>query len=194
MKKYFFKILMVFACGASIMSGTDLNAQAYYQTGVDYVYRSLKDDDDSKTSILNVQFNAAGVATITRTEENSQTTDGNGVYLFGQGTDITVSSSTGDPTEIEFNNDGNRYWLISMDNPDNPQQLSNNGTIKINCTCKRGSGTCSVSSIVQSDTVTSTCVTDAGCNKCKISVENEITEVTIHGGMLIIKAQNVVIN
>ena len=95
-----------------MLCGVALSAQNYYQVGVDYVYRSLKNDDDTKVSILTVQFNASGVASITRTEETSLSSDEPAVYALAPMSDIVVSSSTGDPTELEITADGNQYWLI----------------------------------------------------------------------------------
>lgn len=92
-----------------MLCGVALSAQNYYQVGVDYVYRSLKNDDDTKVSILTVQFNASGVASITGTEETSLSSDEPAMYALAPMSDIVVSSSTGDPTELEITADGNQY-------------------------------------------------------------------------------------
>lgn len=197
MKKHFFSSAAAFTCSAFMLFGTFVNAQNdYYQAGVDYVYRSLKDDDDSKVSILTVQFNSSGVATITRSEAASKRRDAGSLYALAPAGDVTISSSEGDPMEIEIDQDGEHYWLIAMDDPRSPQRLSNSRGVEVTCACKQGGDACNVSSLVQTNTntITSRCAAKTGHTKCQIGVKNKNGGLTTAGGALLIKAQSVVIN
>ncbi|MBX2890573.1 MAG: hypothetical protein KF734_06570 [Saprospiraceae bacterium] len=167
-------------------------AQSYYQPEVDYVYRSKKAGSSDATSILAVRFNSSGVATIARSETASIETDKELFQVMAPLAEIATSTfSGGDGSgEVSIEGDTLKYWLVSFDNPSTAR---NGNTVTIWCDCKMGGTSCSVSFTLQGNNLNATCATDAGCSKCEMKTKSSSKGQIVAGGLLLIKAENVVI-
>lgn len=180
MKKTFLLMAFFLVCHSF-----SLMAQ-YYVAGTNYTFRSSKSSATGTTSVLTVNFNSSGVATITHTEVSSTTGDDQTFPVFAPLNEISNTTSGGEGT-TETSGNLTKYWVIPFDNP-TVTQLG--GPITVTCVCKSGSGGCSVSYMQSGTTLNATCVADSGCRGCKMKVQNG-RAAFVEGGSLLIKAESI---
>jgi hypothetical protein len=181
MKKTFLLMAFFLVCHSF-----SLMAQ-YYVAGTNYTYRSSKSSATSTTSVLTVNFNSSGVATITHTEVPSTTGDQQTLHVFAPLNEISTTTDSDGEGTVETSGNLTKYWVVPFDNP-TVTQLG--GPITVSCVCKSGSGGCSVSWMSSGNNLNATCVADSGCRTCKMKVQNS-SGVFVDGGSLLIKAESI---
>ena len=159
----------------------------YYVAGTNYTFRSSKSSATSTTSVLTVNFNSSGVATITHTEVPSTTGDQQTLHVFAPSNEISTTTDSDGEGTVETSGNLTKYWVIPFDNP-TVTQLG--GPITVACDCKSGSGGCSVSFKSSGNNLNATCVADSVCRTCTLKVQNGLA-VFVDGGSLLIKAENI---
>ena len=191
MKKHLFSALLsIFTLSLGSLPSY---GQGYYETGKEYVFRSLHQDKDKVASILTVKFDEGGTARISRVESPSQSEDQHTLHVLAPLNEIaTVTTDIANVAELEIRKDVSQYWLISLDNPGDVQFKSGD-KIEVSCECTMGNGVCDVSYTQQGNNLNATCVPGAGCQSCKMTTTVVKNNQRISGGVIVLKAGKVIV-
>jgi hypothetical protein len=190
MKKTFLLMAFFLVCHSF-----SLMAQ-YYVAGTNYTFRSSKPNytfgssklnSTTTTSVLTVNFNSSGVATITHTEVPSTTGDQQTLHVFAPSNEISTTTDSDGGGMVETSGNLTKYWVIPFDNPTITQL---GGPITVACDRMSGIGNCSVSFMSSGNTLNATIGADSSCQTCTLNVKNG-RAAFVEGGSLLIKAESI---
>lgn len=106
MKTCILVLLMICSAG--------LKAQQWFETGKSYVYSCRSSTDPEKTIVLTVVYDAAGTATVSRSERKYEADDRRQMYILGPENEVHPTAAGGPTLELNF--DGKQdYWFIVFD-------------------------------------------------------------------------------
>ncbi|MCF8428588.1 MAG: hypothetical protein K9G64_00540 [Bacteroidia bacterium] len=161
----------------------------YFIPGQSYIFRCL---GTNQTNVITVIFDAAANASVTITQDSILPTDKEANYLFAPTSDYTFDSAN---SEFEITGDLEKFWYIYFDNPshnyDNATVAKEEPKKKltVSCSCKSGSGTCSVSYSVEGDMVCTDCIVAGECMACNSPKWDKT--MNVNSTSVLIKAENI---
>jgi hypothetical protein len=157
-------------------------AQGALQEGVS-LYRALDSSSATGSTALDVEFDASGNATITRSEVRVNESDVETVYFFTQAQDRKNAEGK---TNLKPTDEG-EYFIVDFAS-ESAERMTGN-MIEVSCTCSAGGGACKVIHTQEGDLQQTFCDPRSGCSQCKLEVTS--SSRTFNNSILVIQAVSV---
>lgn len=160
----------------------------YYKPNVNYVFRSIVDEQNNLVVELTVKYDELGVASITADTVAKDTNDFVALHHLNTWSDLQAQFFGVNKAEINILNNQHNFWLIPFGNPTNFSLIPSGSTITLTCDCVSEAETCAISwSSTGEDTGSYKCVS----NQTKICCSINVTKAGNKGGLLI-KAKEII--
>lgn len=164
-----------------------VSAQSYYTPGQVYSYRNKI--NSTQTLKVDVVFDNAGNATVTKSIVDVMDSDKNNSFILANPDKVSFS----DASCVNLIGELNEFWAVELDNVNGTAVPVGGLGGCPSCPCKKGKGACSVAKIKTNNGYNIWCDTTLDCDVCgEMTFNKPSGEQT--GTVLIIQAKSVIFN